>query len=80
MVRDRVTIDQRRPINGELEEVRVRMCESQISRIPIRSRGVMTRPGTGRAYTKLPGTQDYETIETIFGYGRMVLPLYREGE
>ena len=40
MVRDRVNKDQRRPINGEQEEMRVRMRESQISRIPIRSRGV----------------------------------------
>ena len=68
----------RRPVDSKLEEVRIRMLEGQILRLPTGSRGAKTEPREIRANHPVLGSKNQETTSSIPGHGGVVLVVHRE--
>ena len=80
MARYRANQDSRRATDRELEEIRVRMLESQVFGVLARSRWSKAGHEKGCADLGEPSPQNQKTVEAIRGYGLVVLKVHREGE
>ena len=78
MAQNRTYKNSRRPADSKLEEVRIRMFEGQILRLPTGSREAKTGPRENQAPYPVLGSKNEETTSSIPGHGGVVLAVHRE--
>ena len=78
MARNRTYKYSRHPADSKLEEVRIRMFEGQILRLPTRSRGAKTGPIENRAHHPVLGSKNQDKTSSIPGHDGVELAVHRE--